>query len=306
MSRRKWVWTDKQKERANQVNEVANDLEAYWPLTLRQIYYQLVSRLQIKNTRSQYTMLSRLVKWMRIDGLLPWDAIEDRTRTVTDKRGFENLDSFIKQEMRSFLKGYTRCLIQEQDKYIEVWTEKDALLGIFEEVVYPYCIRAVVCRGYSSVTFIADFFDRAEKAIMRDQMPIILYFGDLDPSGVQMLEATRETLENEMGLEGVEYKRIGLSPEQVEYYDLPQDPTAAKPADSRYKKYVEKYGTIAVELDSIRPDLLQVLIRNAIEAEIDMDLFEDQKDQEYDDWDHLAFVRERMMDALNQVDINSV
>ncbi len=141
-------------------------------------------------------MLSKLIKWMRIDEKLSWNALEDRSRTITNKRGFTDLAHFVNQETFNFLYGYTRCLIQNQDKHIEIWTEKDALLRIFTDVVYPYCIRAVVCRGYSSVTFIADFYTRAEKAIMQRKQPVVLYFGDLDPSGVQMLEATIETLED--------------------------------------------------------------------------------------------------------------
>lgn len=299
MSRRKWSWTELQLERAENVKTVANELRQYWPLTLRQIYYQLVSKGQIKNTRSQYNMLSKLIKWMRIDEKLPWNALEDRSRTLTNKRGFDNLAEFINQETFNFLHGYTRCLIQNQDKHIEVWTEKDALLRIFKEVVYPYCIRAVVCRGYSSVTFIADFYKRADKAIMKGKQPVVLYFGDLDPSGVQMLEATVETLEDELDLYGVEFKRIGLNPEHVTQYNLPVDPTAAKVTDPRYQKYVQKYGNIAVELDALHPAILKDLIRQSISAEIDMDLFVEQREQEGEDEYKLDEIRDKVQEAIN-------
>ncbi len=186
MARRKWSWTKLQLQRAENVLEVVNELQEYWPLTLRQIYYRLVSRGSIPNTVSQYNMLSKLLKWMRIHEKLPWDVLEDRVRVLTEKRGFDNLFSFINQETHNFLKGYTRCLIQGQGKHIEVWTEKEALFRIFDGVVWPYCIRTVVCRGYNSVTFIADFYKRAEKAIMKSMQPVVLYFGDLDPSGVDI------------------------------------------------------------------------------------------------------------------------
>ena len=112
MASRKWSWTPLQKDRAEKVLSVADEMSNYWPLTLRQIYYQLVAKGYIKNNRSQYTMLSTLVKWMRIDEMLPWEALEDRTRNITDKRGFTNVDSFVNQEIDYFLKDYTRCLIQ--------------------------------------------------------------------------------------------------------------------------------------------------------------------------------------------------
>jgi hypothetical protein len=298
MARRKWSWTPLQKERAEQVKKVADELRSYWPLTLRQIYYQLVSKGQIKNKRSKYNMLSTLVKWMRIDEMLPWDALEDRSRTITNKRGYDNLAHFINSETFGLLKGYTRCLIQNQDKHIEVYTEKDALLRIFEDVVWPYCIRAVVCRGYSSVTFIADFYKRAEGAIMRGKQPIVLYFGDLDPSGVQMFEATIETLENELDLYGVGFRRIGLNPAHVTQHNLPADPTAAKTSDPRYKKYVERYGTIAVELDALHPATLKGMIHESIESEINMDLFKEQQKKEDEDEKILDEVRHNVYEAI--------
>jgi hypothetical protein len=301
MSRRKWVWTDLQLEKADNVKTVCQELGSYWPLTLRQIYYQLVSKGQVKNTRSEYNMLSKLVKWMRIDEKLPWDALEDRTRTITAKRGYTDLRDFVSSEMEYFLDGYTRCLIQNQGKHVEVWTEKDALLRIFEDVVYPYCIRAVVCRGYSSVTFIADFYKRAEKAISLGKEPVVLYFGDLDPSGVQMLDATIETLEDELDLYGVEFKRIGLNPEHIRQYNLPSDPTAAKTSDPRYKKYVEQYGRVAVELDALHPAILESLIKHSIEAEIDMDLFEEQQEQEEEDEEKLEDIRDQVHEAIGNI-----
>jgi hypothetical protein len=296
--RRKWSWTALQEERAGQVLNVAQDLRAYWPLTLRQVYYRLVAAQDIENSRSQYNMLSKVVKWMRIDDRLPWRALEDRSRRVSSKKGFESAEQFIEQEVGYFLNGYSRCLVQNQHKYIEVWCEKDALMSVFEKTVYPYCIRAVVCRGYQSVTFIADFYKRAEQAIMKGQTPVVLYFGDLDPSGVQMLEATIETLEEELDLYGVEFKRVALNPEHIDLYQLPSDPEAAKVTDPRYKKYADKYGAVAVELDAVHPETLQAMIKMAIESELDMDLFESQKDQEVVDEEVIDELRSEVIDFI--------
>ena len=301
MARRKWSWTSLQEGRASQVIEVTNNLEKYWPLTLRQIYYQLVAGGLIENTRSKYTLLSLLVKWMRIDERLPWDVLEDRTRTITDKRGWENMSEFIESETEWLFNGYARCLVQGQNKYIEVWTEKDALLRIFHNVVEPYCMRAVTCRGYQSVTFIADFYTRAEQAIMRGQTPVILYFGDLDPSGVQMLEATIETLESELGLEGVIFKRIALLPEHIQKYNVPHDPTAIKKTDTRYKKYKDVYGDTAVELDAHHPGIIREICENAIRAEIDIEMFESEKEEEEIDLDVLREFRERALQAVDNI-----
>lgn len=252
------------------------------------------------NKRSDYAMLSRLVKWMRIDDMLPWRLLEDRSRTVTAKRGDEDVRGFIDREVDSLLTGYNRCLVQGQTNYVEVWTEKDALFRIFQDVVFPYCIRTVVRRGYSSVTFIADFYNRAQDALMKGQRPIILYFGDLDPSGVQMLEATKETLEDEFELFGVDFKRVALNPQHVHHYNLPHDPMAAKTSDPRYQSYAQRYGNLAVELDALHPADLEALIREAIEVEIDMERFREEQGREEEDIERVEALRERVMEMMAQ------
>ena len=164
----------------------------------------------------------------------------------------------------------------------------------------PYCLRTVVCKGYKSVTFIADFYRRAEKAIEQDQQPIILYFGDLDPSGVQMLEATRETLESELGLEGVEFRRVGLNPDQVKKFNLLHDPEAVKLSDTRSSAYIKKYGELAVELDAIHPGTLAQLTRDAIEQVIEMDFFREHKELEKKDTRTIGDLRSKVLKFIHR------
>jgi len=123
--RRGIPWTPKRQKQAEQILSVVNGLAAYWPLTLRQVYYRLVAAGVIANTRSKYNDLSKVIKQMRLDAMLPWEAMEDRVRRVSTKRGFEDADTFIARELRWFLSGYSRCLVQGQENYVEVWCEKD-------------------------------------------------------------------------------------------------------------------------------------------------------------------------------------
>lgn len=299
--RRKWSWTPYQEERCATVLLITDSLKDYWPLTLRQVYYQLVSQGYIENTRSAYTQLSTLLKWMRIDDRLPWDCIEDRTRTVTDKRGYENPMEFIEENLNYLFQGYARCRVQSQERYVEVWIEKDGLLRIVKDVVRPYCLRAVVCRGYQSVSFIADYYNRAEQAKMRGQTPVILYFGDLDPSGVQMFEATQETLENELGLTGVQYRRCALLPEHIAKHNLPLNPDAIKKADTRYRTYQVKYGDVAVELDALHPQILEQLIETAIRQELNMENFNNEVTQEKHEQAQMRAFRQDAVREIRQL-----
>src|SRR3990167_752160 len=162
MAMRQWKWTEKQFDKLNKIKEVLSELEAYTPLTLRQIYYQLVGKGYIENNKSQYGMLSNLLKWARINGRIGWETLEDRTRTFHNLAGWRSYQSFTKASLEHFLSGYARNLLQTQDKYIEIWIEKDALSTVFTKVSEKYTIPVVVCRGFSSVSFLNDFKERLD------------------------------------------------------------------------------------------------------------------------------------------------
>ncbi|MGB5834625.1 MAG: hypothetical protein WBG92_21925, partial [Thiohalocapsa sp.] len=112
--------------------EIINAMRDYWPLTVRQVYYQAVSRLLIANHLNEYRKVSRALTTLRRNDLVPWSAIEDRTRRTFDKRGQPNVIEFIEGQMGDFLNPdyYGRCYSQDQNVYIEVATEKYALSSI--------------------------------------------------------------------------------------------------------------------------------------------------------------------------------
>ena len=299
IERRKWIWTEFRVKQAAQVMQTVNALKDYWPLTLRQIYYRLVAAGHIENTRSKYNDLSKLIKNMRLDEILPWKVLTDRGRRLSDKRGWDDHNEFLEASVDQFLEGYERCYIQDQENYVELWFEKEALSQVFERVAWPYCIRAVTCKGYQSITFLDDYRRRAKAAQERGQVPVILYFGDLDPSGVQMFEATQQTLEDEMDLWDVEYIRVALNPAQVADFELLSDPAAVKLTDCRYKNYVWRYGMVAVELDALHPQILQEMAVEAIESQFDMDLFNEQMEVEKMEREKLAAIKEKIMAEFN-------
>ena len=298
MARRGFTWTEKQLDKLNKVIEVLTELDDYKPLTLRQIYYQLVGKGYIENKVSQYTMLSKLLKWGRIEGYIAWEDIEDRVRAFHDLTGWGSSDDFIQAHLRTFLRGYTRNLLQSQDKYIEIWIEKDALSSIFTRVANPYTVPVVVCRGFSSVSFLNDFRTR----LNRDgRKKVMLYFGDFDPSGVEMLTAMKTTLMEELGVDEIEFKRVALLKEDIFAYNLPHSPDALKKTDTRAKKHLETYGELAVELDALRPDILERKIKDAIEAELDIDAFDNEVEKHNDEVDKLNIFKQRVVEFTASV-----
>ncbi len=294
--RRKWKWTDYQIIKLKWVLEILEELSAYKPLTLRQVYYQLVGKGLIENKVSQYNMLSALLKWARIDGYISWNDIEDRVRAYHDLSGWHNSDNFIEASLRSFLKGYRRDLLQSQQKYLEIWIEKDALSTIFTRVAGDYTVPVVVCRGFSSVSFLNEFKGRLKR--LKGKEPLMLYFGDFDPSGVEMLKAMKITLEDELGVKGIKFKRIALLKNDIVKYRLPHNPDALKKTDTRAKKHIEAYGEVAVELDALRPDILEGKIKNALEKEIDLKIFKQEFKEYKDELKRLKEKKEYIMELL--------
>src|SRR6266496_2672324 len=96
-------WTPKALAYVNQAGVVIDNLHTYWPLTLRQIYYQLVAALLIENNENEYKKLSRELTNARLDGFVDWDAMEDRSRTVLHSAGWCDKSHFVAQKISQFL-----------------------------------------------------------------------------------------------------------------------------------------------------------------------------------------------------------
>jgi hypothetical protein len=278
---------------------IVSQMKKYWPLTVRQVFYQLVVKHIIENSQNAYQTVSRLTTKLRRVEILPWECIQDRTRRLTDKRGFEDAGEFLRQQLTGLSSMYDRCLVQNQGNYVEIFTEKDALTGIIEEVSWIYCVRIVVCKGQISATFLNDYADRAKEAIRRGQDPVILYFGDLDPSGARMSVTIKKNLLKYHNLY-VHLDRIALNMDQVEEYQLPHNPFAIKTKDPNYNWYVEQHGDIAVELDALHPKQLQELVRYGLGLYLDIEDMQQQQGIEGKERDKLKRFEQRVLDMARE------
>ena len=67
----------------DEANEIIGEYRTLgFILTLRQLFYQFVSRARVANTLAEYKRLGRTVTDARRAGRIDWGAIEDRTRNV--------------------------------------------------------------------------------------------------------------------------------------------------------------------------------------------------------------------------------
>ncbi|MBI9083353.1 MAG: hypothetical protein JEZ11_07125 [Desulfobacterales bacterium] len=258
------------------VHEIVEELADYLPMTVRQLYYQLVAREIIPNRHSEYRNISNVLTKMRRENLLSWDTIEDRSRRLIDKRGETDLEAHIAEYSEHLFRYYNRCLVQNQDRYVEIFTEKDALSSIVSEACWQYCVRVVVSRGQISTTFVREYSERAMAAIAKGQIPTILYIGDLDPSGLRIPSTIVETLSTYHGV-SVDLQRIALTIEQIQEHNVPANPDAVKTQDPNYRWFRDQGFTVAAEVDALHPAVLRQTIQDALRRVLDLEDMEQQE-----------------------------
>ena len=313
------------KERLDFINEIIEEYqEQEYVLTLRQLYYQLVSRDVIPNKQNEYAKLSTLLKEGRMAGIVDWDAIEDRLRKPESPSAWKSPQSII----NACIEQYRKDRQKGQKIYLEVWVEKDALSGVLKRVTEKFGVPIMVNRGYSSASAMFDSYERFLKAIQKGQEVKILYLGDFDPSGVDMIRDIKaridefivgsETLKAdadfgknqnlyqerfddflEQGLQGWEADEIAreqyvedkaktfkivpiaLTKEQIRQYNPPPNP--AKITDPRAKDFIAKYGNTSWEVDALKPEVLNAILTEAVEKNIDIELYKSVIEEEQED-----------------------
>jgi len=258
--------------------------EQGFSLTLRQLYYQFVARALIPNTEQSYKRIGNIISDARRAGQIDWNAIEDRTRYL------RRLSSWGKPQdiLESARYSYHRDLWANQDKRMEVWIEKDALVGVIQKVCEDKDVPYFSCRGYVSDSEMWAAAMRMRKHAKSSQPVIVLHLGDHDPSGIDMTRDITNRLNLFSGYSDIEVRRIALTMEQIDEQQPPPNP--AKVTDSRYEGYVAEYGEESWELDALEPRFISSLIEEEIFSERDADLWEEAYNQQESERGQIAEV----------------
>ena len=239
-------------------------------LTLRQLYYRLVSRRLFPNTINSYKRLSRIMVQAREKGDVPLNCLEDRSRRILGRgdAGFRSVDEFIKQRLASLKeswKGFRMPMWDDQPYNVLISLEKDALSRLVSDVANRYAVRTFPTRGYPSFTYVQRMASYIRNRL-KGKPTIVLYFGDFDPSGVDIERDLTERL-RKYGAGDFEVRRVALTRKQIVEYSLP--PMPVKKSDARTPSFVATYGDEAVELDALEPNVLKFLVAQSIEDCID-------------------------------------
>jgi hypothetical protein len=256
--------------------EIVKEYEA-GILTIRGLHYRLVAR-GMTNTINHYKRVVNAMIQARWEGIIRFDAFSDNDREILGSTKYEDVSledkvQQAKQQVQAWMRSYYRNKWEGQYYYPEVFIEKKALQGVFESVCYAEGVALGACKGYPSLTFLKDTADRMEAAAADGRHPIILYFGDYDPSGEDIPRSIYENLLR-MGVE-VEVRRIALMEHQVVEMGLP--PAPVKEGDSRSAAWD---GLGQVELDAIDPKVLQRMVRAAIQDVFDTATYAEVEERE--------------------------
>ena len=231
-------------------------------LSLRQLYYQFVSRDLIANTERSYKNLGTLITNARMAGMVSWRAIEDRGRICRRFYFEEDTDTVVEGLEGSI--DYDQW--KRQEYYFEVWVEKDALTSVIERPCRDLLVPYLACKGYLSSSEAWKSGQRFSAKMAAGKKCVMIHLGDHDPSGMDMTRDNEKRLDIFAGL-GVEVRRIALNMDQIEQYSPPPNP--AKTTDPRGTGYIEEFGHVSWELDALEPQVMRDLIRSEITPHID-------------------------------------
>lgn len=264
MAKAEWQSTTKLIEAAK------NILKVEFPMTIRQLFYRLVSAAVIDNCLADYQGVSKAMTKARDDGRVPYEWIVDRSRATYKSSSWKNLAQ-LGATLEHVCLEYRRDYWQDQPNYVEIWCEKDAVTGSIDEVRREYGLTVEAQRGFNSTTNVHTVATRLLKHKCDSKNIIVFYLGDWDPSGTEIeADVRRRVMPWQMGdvdLSDFTLLRVAIFKDDISRFNLP--PLRVKTTDSRAPRFVRAYGNQAVELDALPPTELRARLRKAIEGVID-------------------------------------
>jgi hypothetical protein len=239
-------------------------LDAESPMTIRQLFYRLVSRGLIPNDRKHYQLVSRVMTKARDDGRCSFDYIVDRSRPHYSPSVFQDAGRYADVVQNAYRKDYWAT----QPNHVEIWVEKDAIIGSIEPTTNKLGVTIRVGRGFLSTTKaydIAVHFQTIDKPITA------FYLGDHDPSGQDIERDLYDRIQS-YGSGYFDLQRLAIHKTDIALFNLP--PLRIKDGDMRAAKFRRQHGEECVELDALPPEELRRRIQDAVEDLQDHELWD--------------------------------
>ncbi|MCY3931592.1 MAG: hypothetical protein OXH70_07885 [Acidobacteria bacterium] len=242
------------------IDDVAPEVGA---ITLRQLFYLLVTRFDYEKTERAYKRLCEALNRARRAGWIAMNQSRDDGSTVLQRQSWQSGDEFL-----DAVRGNARALRfdrqRDQDRHVVLWCEAAGMAPQLAAAVEEYGIPVLSSGGFDSLTF---KHDQAREIADREVPTLALHVGDRDPSGEHVHMSLSEDLAAFVAvLHGdpahFELRRIAVTDEQIERLHLPTAPP--KRTDRRSFD-----GAATTQAEAIEPRELRRIVREAVELERD-------------------------------------
>lgn len=231
-------------------------VETEHPVSLRGVYYRVVSASAIEKTENGYRAVGRRLLELRRAGTVPYSSITDGTRWVIKPDSYSDVETMLADAAAS----YRRALWRDQPVDVHVFTEKDAISGVILPVTERWDVPLGVLRGYCSETFAHS----VAESIRSSYRPTYIYqLGDHDPSGLDAWRDFQSKVARFAPDSVVIFTRLTVTERQITELGLPTRPT--KRSDSRAKSFLGG----SVEVDAIPAPTWRALVEEAVTRHID-------------------------------------
>jgi hypothetical protein len=235
--------------------------------TVRHLFYQLAVEEFVPKSDAGYNRVQSALARARMRGDYPWDGIYDSLRQVQTPSTWGGLADYFD----TVGAAYRLNKWQGQPEAVEVWIEKDTVRSTVGTVTSEYQVPLLVDRGYLSLSAKFEASQRiAKKMQVAAGGVTVIYIGDFDPSGINMLEEAVAWIR----ARGVEFSVERLAINERDQADsnivrfLP-----VNRRDARASEFIRRYGDKVIEVEALAPEQLQARLRNAIESHIDWALW---------------------------------
>ncbi|MEH3088732.1 MAG: hypothetical protein PGN24_03725 [Microbacterium arborescens] len=259
-------------------------LQEEHPATVRSVFYRVTSMGMVDKTEAGYKLIGRQLLKLRRNELVPYHWITDGTRYVMKPDTYSGAAYALELTARY----YRRQVWANQAVRVHMFSEKDALQGVISPITDRWDVPLGILRGYPSETFVYEV-----AASLSPVLETFLYqLGDHDPSGVDAWRSFEQKVREFNPTALVQFKRLAVTPQQMEEMNLPTRPT--KKTDSRSKDFLGG----SVEVDAIPPSKLREIVETAITAHLNWDAYEAMKNIEREEQRQLTAISKALPGAL--------
>jgi hypothetical protein len=258
-------WKPREKAAAllESIRAVLAEYRAYLPMTNRQVYYRLIGRGVIDKGPAEYERLGWALNRARRAGLISFDVIRDDSLSEYGVTYHDGPEAFF-DEVRGLIDDYALDPMKDQPRRILLLCEAAGMVPMLSSIASHYGVSVLSSGGFDSTTVKHDLSVR-----LRGETPsLVFHVGDYDPSGVHLFTSLAEDVTEFLGDDGdVEFLRLAVTPDQVARLGLTTQPKNSK--DVRAFDGIDGDSVTTCQVEAIPPNQLAMIVRAAIEAQID-------------------------------------